>query len=58
MDKGIFGQRRGKLYWTRRLDRTNGNLNEIIEAFANAIESQALYGSITSNNIVTIMICK
>ena len=45
----------GLLYWVERLDRTNGNLNEIIEAFANSAESQALYGTINSSNISNVV---
>lgn len=45
----------GLLYWAQRLDTTNGNLNEIIEAYANSAESQALYGTINSSNIGTVV---
>jgi len=45
----------GLLYWAARLDARAGNLNEIIEAFANSAESQALYGAITSSNISTVV---
>jgi hypothetical protein len=41
----------GLVYWAQRLDRTNGDLNQIIEAYANSPESQALYGTISSSNI-------
>jgi hypothetical protein len=45
----------GLLYWAQRLYGTNGNLNEIIEAFANSSESLSLYGTITSSNISTLV---
>jgi hypothetical protein len=45
----------GLLYWAARLDASAGNLNEIIEAFANSAESQALYGTINSSNISTVV---
>jgi hypothetical protein len=45
----------GLVYWKERLDRTNGNLNEIIEAYANSAESQALYGTINSSNISNVV---
>lgn len=45
----------GLLYWAARLDARAGNLNEIIEAFANSAESQALYGTINSSNISTVV---
>jgi hypothetical protein len=45
----------GLLYWAQRLERTNVNRNEIIEAFANSDESQSLYGTITSSNIGTVV---
>jgi len=32
----------GLIYWAERLDGSGGNLNEIIEAFANSAESQTL----------------
>jgi len=45
----------GLIYWEERLDATGGNLTEIIEAFANSAESQALYGTINSSNISTVV---
>jgi hypothetical protein len=45
----------GLLYWSGRLNNTNGNLNEIIEAYANSAESQALYGTVDSSNIGTVV---
>jgi hypothetical protein len=45
----------GLIYWANRLDGSGGNLNEIIEAFANSPESQALYGTINSSNISTVV---
>jgi hypothetical protein len=45
----------GLLYWAERLAATNGNLNDIIEAYANSAESQALYGTINSTNIANVI---
>jgi len=45
----------GLIYWAERLYATGGNLTEIIEAFANSAESQALYGTINSSNISTVV---
>jgi hypothetical protein len=45
----------GLLYWAARLGVGGGNLNAIIEAFANSAESQALYGTINSSNISTVV---
>jgi hypothetical protein len=45
----------GLIYWAERLDATGGNLTKIIEAFANSAESQALYGTINSSNISTVV---
>ena len=38
----------GQVYWADKLDAANGSLVGIIDAFANAPEAQALYGSGTS----------
>lgn len=45
----------GLIYWAGRLNASNGNLNEIIDAFANSVESQALYGTINNGNISTVV---
>jgi hypothetical protein len=45
----------GLIYWADRLDKTGGNLNEIIEAYANSPESQALYGTINSGTISNVV---
>jgi Ca2+-binding RTX toxin-like protein len=45
----------GLIYWAQRLDLAGGNLNEIIEAFANSPEAQALYGEITEDNIADVV---
>ncbi len=37
----------GQAYWADRLDKANGNLTQIIDAFGNSAEAQALYGSET-----------
>jgi hypothetical protein len=49
------GDPSGLIYWAARLDGSGGNLSEIIEAFANSAESQALYGTINSSNISTVV---
>lgn len=45
----------GLLYWAGRLDESGGNLHDIIEAFANSEESQALYGAINSSTIPAVI---
>jgi hypothetical protein len=45
----------GLLYWAGRLAATIGDLNEIIEAYANSAESQALYGAINSTTIGNVV---
>lgn len=45
----------GLRYWMERLNRANGNLNEIIEAYANSAESKALYGTINSGSISNVL---
>ncbi len=45
----------GLIYWAGRLKDTGGNLTDIIEAYANSSESQALYGTIDSSNIATVV---
>lgn len=45
----------GLIYWAEHLCRNSGNLNEIIEAHANSAESQALYGTINSSNVGTVV---
>ncbi len=45
----------GLLYWADKLERTNGDLHEIIEAYANSVESQALYGTIGRGNISSVV---
>ena len=45
----------GLIYWAGRLDASGGNLTDIIEAFANSAESQALYGPINSSNISSVV---
>lgn len=45
----------GMLYWAQQIDAAHGNLDAVINAFANSAESLALYGPITSATIgVTI----
>lgn len=41
----------GQVYWAGRLDAEGGNLNNVINAFANSPEATALYGAITTTNI-------
>ena len=45
----------GLIYWANRLSDSGGNLDAIIEAFANAPESWALYGDINSGNIRSVV---
>jgi hypothetical protein len=45
----------GLIWWARELDRNGGNLNAIIDAFASSPESQALYGTIDSTTIPTVV---
>lgn len=45
----------GLMYWAGRLNASNGNLNEIIHAFATSAESRALHGTIDGSNISTVV---
>jgi pimeloyl-ACP methyl ester carboxylesterase len=45
----------GLIYWAGRLNASGGNLTDIIEAFANSTEAQALYGTISSSNISNVV---
>ena len=45
----------GLLYWSAKLAAANGNLGEIVNAFANSPEAKALYGDITKDNIGTVI---
>jgi hypothetical protein len=45
----------GLIYWAGRLDNAGGSFAEIIEAYANSAESQALYGTINSGNISNVV---
>ncbi len=45
----------GLIYWVGKLNNSGGNLNEIIEAFANSAESQALYGTINGVTIYNVV---
>lgn len=45
----------GLIYWAQRLDLAGGDLTEIIDAFANSEEAQALYGDITEDTIGTVI---
>jgi hypothetical protein len=45
----------GLLYWADRLDNVEGNLNEIIDAFATSEESLSLYGQINNSTIGTVI---
>ena len=45
----------GLIYWEAKLEARGGNLNEIVENFANSAESQALYGTIDSSTIGTVV---
>jgi hypothetical protein len=41
----------GLLWWAGKLREVNGNLNEIIDAYANSPESRDLYGTINNSTI-------
>ncbi|MDD2500263.1 MAG: DUF4214 domain-containing protein [Geobacter sp.] len=43
----------GLQYWTQQLEHNQGNLDSIIGAFAASPESQALYGSLDSGQVIT-----
>lgn len=43
----------GLAYWATQLDSVNGNLNAIIDAFANSDEASSLYGSNTLEQRIT-----
>jgi hypothetical protein len=45
----------GLVYWADQVDRADGDLTEIIEAFADSEEAKALYGTINSSNIATVV---
>jgi hypothetical protein len=45
----------GLLYWAAKLDAANGDLSEIIDAFANSDEATALYGTIDSTSIESVI---
>lgn len=45
----------GLIYWAKRLEANGGNLNDVIEHFANSAESRALYGTITGDNIAGVV---
>ena len=45
----------GLQYWSQIADSKGGNLSTVIDAFANSAESTALYGSITSANVGTVI---
>ena len=37
----------GLIYWAEKLDQANGDMHEIIDAFANSTEAQSLYGNMS-----------
>jgi len=45
----------GLIFWANQLNEVDGNLDAIIEAFANSAESRALYGEINSGNIRSVV---
>ncbi len=52
---GRPGDASGLLYWADRLAVSNGNLDEIINAFSTSPESVALYGPITNATIGNVV---
>ena len=45
----------GLIWWAGTLEKSGGNLNAVIEAYANSLESQTLYGTINSGNISSVV---
>ncbi|GAB1410467.1 hypothetical protein MASR1M90_16210 [Desulfovibrionales bacterium] len=45
----------GQVYWAQRLDDTGGNLDALIDEFANSPEAKLLYGAITNATIGTVI---
>jgi hypothetical protein len=45
----------GEIYWAQKLDAAGGNQSAIIATFSSSLESTALYGTITSANIGTVI---
>jgi len=45
----------GLIFWANELDKADGDLNAIIDAFAHSPESRTLYGTINSGNIATVV---
>jgi len=45
----------GLIWWADSLGRSDGNLNTIIEAYANSEESRSLYGQIDGSNITAVI---
>lgn len=45
----------GDRYWADRLEANGGDINEVIDAFGNSAESEALYGPINSSTIGAVI---
>lgn len=45
----------GMLFWAQRTDAAGGNLQQVINAFANSAEAQSLYGSINASTIGAVI---
>ena len=43
----------GLAYWSEQLDKSTGNLSAIINVFANSVEAQGLYGTLSTTQVVT-----
>jgi len=43
------------VFWAKELDKAGGNLNKIIDVFANSEESKDLYGIINNDTIGTVV---
>ena len=45
----------GLFYWSKELEKANGNLDKIIQMFANSDEAKTVYGEINEHNIEMII---
>jgi hypothetical protein len=45
----------GLAYWSEQLDKSTGNLSAIINVFANSVEAQGLYGTLSTTQVVTTL---
>ena len=45
----------GLAYWTQQLDKSGGNLSDIVDAFANSAESTANFGGLTAPQHISLL---